>query len=103
MTWEKGSFERLAIPPKTKELVQAAVMSHGQKPSVQADLISDKGQGLLILLHGGPGTGKTLTAESIAEEQKRPLYRVTCGDIGVEPRDVEDVRLIPHHTVETQR
>ncbi|KAK4222320.1 P-loop containing nucleoside triphosphate hydrolase protein [Podospora fimiseda] len=46
---------------------------------------------LLILLHGGPGTGKTLTAESIAETQGRPLYRVTCGDVGIEPTEVEKV------------
>ncbi|EEU39480.1 uncharacterized protein NECHADRAFT_94444 [Fusarium vanettenii 77-13-4] len=59
------------------------------------DIIEGKGQGLLVLLHGGPGTGKTLTAESIAEEQERPLYRVTCGDIGTEPKEVEQVTLSP--------
>ncbi|PNP85355.1 hypothetical protein FNYG_01184 [Fusarium nygamai] len=37
----------------------------------------------------GPGTGKTLTAESVAEIAKRPLYRVTCGDIGTKAEDVE--------------
>jgi SpoVK/Ycf46/Vps4 family AAA+-type ATPase len=26
------------------------------------DIIASKGNGLIILLHGGPGTGKTLTA-----------------------------------------
>ena len=26
------------------------------------DIISGKGNGLIMLLHGGPGTGKTLTA-----------------------------------------
>jgi chloramphenicol 3-O-phosphotransferase len=26
------------------------------------DIIASKGSGLIILLHGGPGTGKTLTA-----------------------------------------
>jgi len=40
-------------------------------------------------LHGGPGTGKTLTAESVAEIAEKPLYRVTCGDIGTEPDEVE--------------
>jgi SpoVK/Ycf46/Vps4 family AAA+-type ATPase len=30
-----------------------------------------------------------LTAESVAEIAEKPLYRVTCGDIGTEPREVE--------------
>lgn len=27
------------------------------------DIITGKGNGLIVLLHGSPGTGKTLTAE----------------------------------------
>jgi SpoVK/Ycf46/Vps4 family AAA+-type ATPase len=42
-----------------------------------------------MLLHGGPGTGKTLTAESVAELIGKPLYRVTCGDMGTNPEAVE--------------
>jgi MoxR-like ATPase len=38
-----------------------------------AYLIVGKGNGLILLLHGGPGTGKTLTAESIAEVAEKPL------------------------------
>ncbi|KAK8076081.1 hypothetical protein PG994_003353 [Apiospora phragmitis] len=56
---------------------------------MSTDIISDKGNGLIMLLHGGPGTGKTLTAESVAEIAQRPLYPVTCGDIGTEPEKVE--------------
>ena len=52
-------------------------------------MIEGKGNGLLILLHGPPGTGKTLTAESVAEVVQRPLYRVTCGDIGTDAEGVE--------------
>ena len=65
--------------------------AHGQRLTSAPDIIDGKGKGLLILLHGGPGTGKTLTAESIADQQERPLYRVTCGDIGTEPAEVERV------------
>ena len=34
-------------------------------------------------------SGKTLTAESVAEVAKKPLYRVTCGDIGTDAESVE--------------
>lgn len=53
------------------------------------DVIEGKGNGLILLLHGGPGTGKTLTAESVAELTHRPLYRVTCGDVGTNAEEVE--------------
>ena len=53
------------------------------------DFIEGKGNGLIILLHGGPGTGKTLTAESVAEVSNRPLYRITCGDIGTNAEEIE--------------
>lgn len=33
--------------------------------------------------------GKTLTAECLAEKQKRPLYTVSCGELGTEPEQVE--------------
>ena len=89
VTWNKDAFKRLVLPDETKELIQAAVTAHGQNISAAPDIIAGKGEGLLILLHGGPGTGKTLTAESIAEIQERPLYRVTCGDIGMEAPKVE--------------
>jgi MoxR-like ATPase len=59
--------------------------------SASTDVIEGKGNGLIVLLHGGPGTGKTLTAESVAELTGKPLYRVTCGDIGTNAEDVEKV------------
>jgi SpoVK/Ycf46/Vps4 family AAA+-type ATPase len=64
-------------------------------PSVQIDLVRGKGRGLIILLHGPPGSGKTSTAETIAAYTGRPLYSITCGDIGVTADEVED-RLQDH-------
>ncbi|KAI1771509.1 P-loop containing nucleoside triphosphate hydrolase protein [Hypoxylon cercidicola] len=63
-----------------------------QHESVQQDTLSivkGKGRGLIILLHGVPGVGKTSTAETVAEATKRPLLPVTCGDIGESAADVE--------------
>jgi hypothetical protein len=35
---------------------------------MRSDLIRGKGDGLIMLLHGGPGTGKTLTAGMTPDE-----------------------------------
>ncbi|KFA79937.1 hypothetical protein S40288_05110 [Stachybotrys chartarum IBT 40288] len=86
--WNTKAFDYLVIEPATRELIQAVVMNQlGGRAN--SDLIQGKGNGLFLLLHGGPGTGKTMTAESVAEITKRPLYRVTCGDIGTKAEEVE--------------
>lgn len=100
VTWNKDAFERLVLPKKTKDPVKALVMVRTSKLCEQQgmniarkrkrdDLIAGKGNGLIMLLHGGPGTGKTLTAESVAELVEMPLYNVTCGDIGTSADAVE--------------
>jgi SpoVK/Ycf46/Vps4 family AAA+-type ATPase len=88
VSWDKQTFKHLVADPDTKDLVQALVTN---KVAAErgTDLMQNKGNGLIILLHGGPGTGKTFTAESVAEIAEKPLYPVTCGDIGTKPEDVE--------------
>ncbi|GKT48320.1 putative AAA domain-containing protein [Colletotrichum spaethianum] len=88
VSWNKQAFEHLVIEDDTKDLVQALITSRLESEQ-STDLIQGKGNGLIILLHGGPGTGKTFTAESVAELAEKPLFRVTCGDIGTKPEDVE--------------
>ncbi|OJJ46459.1 hypothetical protein ASPZODRAFT_32962, partial [Penicilliopsis zonata CBS 506.65] len=46
------------------------------------DVVRGKGKGLIILLHGSPGVGKTSTAECVAAHTGRPLFPITCGDLG---------------------
>ncbi|KAI9781876.1 MAG: hypothetical protein M1839_005670 [Geoglossum umbratile] len=86
--WNKKAFDSLVVDDDTKELVKALVTNQ-LAAEKGTDLMIGKGNGLVILLHGGPGTGKTLTAESVAELAEKPLYRVTCGDIGTDADAVE--------------
>ena len=87
--WNTEAFDNLVIDDTTRKLIKALVMRQLEADK-GTDLIAGKGQGLIILLHGGPGTGKTFTAESVAEIAKKPLYRVSCGDLGTDPTKVEE-------------
>ncbi|KAF2967536.1 hypothetical protein GQX73_g6025 [Xylaria multiplex] len=89
VVWNKQAFKNLVMKERTKSLIQALISNQIEAEN-STDLIPGKGNGLIMLLHGGPGTGKTLTAESVAEIAEKPLYPVTCGDIGIEPEDVEN-------------
>jgi len=53
------------------------------------DVIAGKGKGLVVLLEGPPGVGKTLTVESIAEEMRVPLYSIGAGELGSNGSQVE--------------
>lgn len=88
MHWNKQAFRHLVIDKEIKDIIQALVTSKLATEQT-TDFIQGKGNGLIILLHGGPGTGKTFTAESVAELAEKPLFRVTCGDIGTKLEDVE--------------
>lgn len=52
VTWNSEAFsDYLVISPSTKELIQAVVMEH-LRAEESADVISGKGNGLFLLLHG---------------------------------------------------
>ena len=84
------AFNQLIIADSHKELIQAMVESHVEGDDSFDDFIQGKGKSLIFLLHGAPGVGKTLTAESIADYTKRPLYTVSSGELGTDPAEVEE-------------
>ncbi len=60
--FREDAFKKLVIKGKHKTVVKAMVRAHLSKEPTSGDLIQGKGRGLIVLLHGSPGTGKTLTA-----------------------------------------
>ncbi|KAK3349666.1 hypothetical protein B0T25DRAFT_247604 [Lasiosphaeria hispida] len=94
---QNSEWDNLVLPAGHREMVQAMVETHTKDLSsnkdgankIGMDLVRGKGKGCIILLHGVPGVGKTSTAECVAAHTKKPLYPITCGDIGYEPEDVE--------------
>ncbi|KAI3114677.1 hypothetical protein CBS147333_1832 [Penicillium roqueforti] len=88
--WDKEAFGSLVLPSNQKSIVKALVESHAFHAAQNIDdVIQGKGKGLVAVLHGPPGTGKTLTAEGIAELLRRPLYMVSAGELGTDPRTLE--------------
>lgn len=93
---DKNSFKRLELPDGHKRMVRALVETHRRNKqddgndTQQFDVVKGKGTGLIILLHGAPGVGKTSTAECVADALGMPLLPITCGDLGVTADTVED-------------
>ncbi|CEN62690.1 hypothetical protein ASPCAL09322 [Aspergillus calidoustus] len=94
----QNAFKDLQIDKSHKRMVKSLVKSHFRKKDLQKqpasigmnqDLIKGKGSGLIVLLHGVPGVGKTTTAEAVAQAHKKPLFTITCGDLGFTPGEVE--------------
>ncbi|KAL1981791.1 hypothetical protein VTN96DRAFT_2129 [Rasamsonia emersonii] len=87
--FRENAWSRLVLEREYKDVVQAMVKSYLSKTFKFQDLVLGKGAGLVILLHGPPGVGKTLTAECVAELFQKPLYMVTAGDLGTNPHELE--------------
>ncbi|KAK0621937.1 P-loop containing nucleoside triphosphate hydrolase protein [Bombardia bombarda] len=99
---ENDGFQKLVLPEGHKDIVRALVNTHARQvigggkiskssANHELDIVKGKGRGLIILLHGAPGVGKTSTAECVAANAGRPLLPITCGDLGgTSAREVEE-------------
>ncbi|KAI7778284.1 hypothetical protein LA080_002392 [Diaporthe eres] len=77
------AFDQLVLPEGHKSIVLSLISQHYRNRD------SGRRKGLILLLHGAPGVGKTSTAEGIAEKFKKPLFTITCGDLGSTAKEVE--------------
>ncbi|KAF1969175.1 P-loop containing nucleoside triphosphate hydrolase protein, partial [Bimuria novae-zelandiae CBS 107.79] len=95
---DKYGFDRLKINAVHKSVIQGLVQTHygGRSTDTQEedgygfDIVQAKGKGLIILLHGAPGVGKTSTAECVAALYAKTLFPITCDDLGMTPSEVEE-------------
>lgn len=90
INWNELAFQNLVLNSEEKALLLALVNRKDSKKNLRFDdFIAGKGQGMVMLLSGPPGVGKTFTAESIAEHLRRPLYKLNAGDLGISAAMVE--------------
>ena len=82
VTWNEEAFDSLVLPNDEKELLLAFAEGQANPKASFDDFIQGKGKGIVILLNGPPGVGKTLTAESVAETMRVPLYALGAGELG---------------------
>jgi ATPase family associated with various cellular activities (AAA) len=91
---QEDAIQHLQLPDDHKRVIQAAVHSHLRRKRIERniesskgvdvrtqDFIMGKGRGLLVMLHGEPGVGKTATAEAVAQSTERPLFPISCSDL----------------------
>jgi hypothetical protein len=77
----------IVLPEKMKHVLDSVFDTAPGK--VFGDLFRNRHGGIIILASGGPGVGKTLTAEVYAEYTKRPLYVMEMGELGTNLDSVE--------------
>ncbi|KAF6803902.1 AAA family ATPase [Colletotrichum sojae] len=101
-------WNELELPEGHKDVVQSLIDSHFSRDKTRKmhlDVVRDKGKGVIILLHGVPGVGKTSTAvmdapcfPSLAVYYPFPSHNVqkhaktdkfATGDLGLGPNEVE--------------
>ncbi|KAF2001485.1 hypothetical protein P154DRAFT_574832 [Amniculicola lignicola CBS 123094] len=102
INWREDPYKHLQMAQEKKSLVRSLVVGFTAEGSKDLgsgedgideefdDFIAGKGKGLIFLLHGEPGLGKTLTAESVAESTRKPLYHVSTGELDTEVKKLED-------------
>jgi hypothetical protein len=91
----ESAFDNLQLEESNKEIIKALVYTYFERKRMHIirdqDLIIGKGRGVVILLQGEPGVGKTATAEAIAQTYGRPLFSVYPHDLKYKSMVIDDV------------
>jgi hypothetical protein len=84
--YDTGIADKLVLPDEQMNLVR---MLADTKSAQFNDIVKGKSGGSIVLLCGQPGTGKTLTAEVLAEADEKPLYSVQASQLGTNESELE--------------
>ena len=82
IAWNAHAFESLVLPDNYKEMILAVSESQAENRQSYDDVIQGKGRGVILLVAGPPGVGKTLTAEAVAEQMQVPLIKFKTSSAG---------------------
>jgi hypothetical protein len=86
--YDEASLDRLYLPTEMKAILTKVFET--PQDQLFGDLVRGKHGGIVILACGGPGVGKTLTAEVYAEMTRRPLYVLEFGEMGTRVEQIEE-------------
>lgn len=87
-TWDADAINKLSLPDDLDGILRKVF--DAPVDQLFADIVSGKAGGMIILAQGGPGVGKTMTAEVFSEHTKRPLYVLEMAELGTNLQSVED-------------
>lgn len=88
VVYNKAAMEKLVLEQDRKDIILSLIQSDRDERKID-DFIAKKSDNVIFMLHGQPGVGKTLTAEAVSELIEKPLYKISVGDLELNPEDLE--------------
>jgi SpoVK/Ycf46/Vps4 family AAA+-type ATPase len=85
--WNAEAFDHLVLSEEKKTLIKSII--YADQLGLITDIVTNKAGGFIVLLHGNPGTGKTLTAEAASEKAQKPLMMLSAAELGFKAVAVE--------------
>ena len=79
--WDETALDRLVIP--NKDLLLSQLAYHRDHS------LGGERKGLVSVLHGPSGVGKTFCVKAVSEYLQRPLYRVDSADLVLADDEVD--------------
>lgn len=88
VVWGSQLLSNLALE-KSEQYLMRTLMTRSNKAAY--DLLDPRHRGRVLLMQGGPGTGKTLVAQGLADVLRRPFLRFNCAERLIGRITVEDM------------